>query len=380
MACRFLNVSTSGYYDWVSRPPSPRAIADAEPTSTIRRIHTDSRETYGAPRVLAELRLGLGVHAGRKRVARLMRLDGLAGVSHHRKQRGWKPDTATHEDLVKRQFRADAPNRLWFCDITQHRAKDGWVYCAAVIDAFSRRIVGWSISDRITAEIVVDALEMARWRRRPESGTVVHADRGAQYTSWLFGHRLRQAGVLGSMGRVASSVDNALIESFWSTMQRELLDRSVWTSRAELSSAMFEWIEAFYNPTRRHTARQPQPRGLRTTSHPRRDRGMINTQEPSGKPGQAPSPLGALSSLSGLFPSFSYVRASVWSGPLIGANVASLELVICGDDHRRQKDGVLEHSHPGTPVGRDSLGEPYSLVERAASVEDVPCHTGSVVT
>ncbi|WP_454116854.1 transposase [Microbacterium aurum] len=114
--------------------------------------------------------------------------------------------------------------------------------------------MGWSISDRITAEIVVDALEMARWRRRPEPGTVVHAGRGAQYTSWLFGHRLRQAGLLGSMGRVASSVDNALIESFWSTMQRELLDRSNWTSKTELSSAMFEWIEGFYNPTRRHTA------------------------------------------------------------------------------------------------------------------------------
>ena len=253
MACRFLNVSKSGFYEWVGRPPSRRAVSDAELTTTIRRIHADSRGTYGAPRVLAELQLGLGVHIGRKRVARLMRIDGLVGVSHRRKRRGWKPDTATHEELVKRQFRADAPNRLWFCDIT-HRAKDGWVYCAAVIDAFSRRVVGWSISDRITAEIVVDALEMARWRRRPEPGTVVHADRGAQYTSWLFGHRLRQAGLLGSMGRVASSVDNALIESFWSTMQRELLDRSTWASKAELSSAMFEWIEAFYNPTRRHTA------------------------------------------------------------------------------------------------------------------------------
>ncbi len=254
MACRFLNVSKSGFYEWLGRPPSRRAVADAELTTTIRRIHADSRETYGAPRVLAELRLGLGVHVGRKRVARLMRIDGLVGVSHRRKRRGWKPDTATHEDLVKRQFRADAPNRLWFCDITQHRARDGWVYCAAVIDAYSRRIVGWSISDRITAEIVVDALEMARWRRRPEPGTVVHADRGAQYTSWLFGHRLRQAGLLGSMGRVASSVDNALIESFWSTMQRELLDRTNWTLKTQLASAMFEWIEAFYNPTRRHTA------------------------------------------------------------------------------------------------------------------------------
>jgi transposase InsO family protein len=114
--------------------------------------------------------------------------------------------------------------------------------------------VGWSISDRITAEIVVDALEMARWRRRPKPGTVVHADRGAQYTSWLFGHRLRQAGLLGSMGRVASSVDNALIESFWSTMQRELLDRTTWDSKTQLASAMFEWIEGFYNPRRRHTS------------------------------------------------------------------------------------------------------------------------------
>ncbi len=253
MACRFLGVSTSGYYEWASRPPSIRSTADAALTTTIRQVHRDSRGTYGAPRVLAELRLGLGIHVGKKRLAPLMRLDGLTGVSHRRKRRGWKPDTATHEDLVKRQFRAEQANRLWFCDITQHRAKDGWVYCAAVIDAFSRWVVGWSISDRITAEIVVDALEMARWRR-PEPGTVVHADRGAQYTSWLFGHRLRQAGLLGSMGRVASSVDNALIESFWSTMQRELLDRSTWSSKAELSSAMFGWIEGFFNPTRRNTA------------------------------------------------------------------------------------------------------------------------------
>lgn len=158
----------------------------------------------------------LCVHIGRKRVARLKRFEGLVAVSHRRKRRCWKPDTATHEDLVKR--------------------------------------AGWSLSVRITAEIVVDALEMARWRRRPEPGTVVHADRGAQYTSWLFGHRLRQAGLCGSMGRVASSVDNALIESFWSTMQRELLDRTVWDSRAQLASAIFEWMEPdpiFRTPTLR---------------------------------------------------------------------------------------------------------------------------------
>jgi len=249
-----LKVSSSGYYEWLTRPPSARQVADEALAAAIRQVYHDSRGTYGAPRVLAELRLGLGVHVGKKRVARLMRLDGLTGVSHRRKRRGWKPDTATHDDLVKRRFSADRPDRLWFCDITQHRARDGWVYCAAVIDAYSRRIVGWSISDRITAEIVVDALEMARWQRRPQPGTIVHADRGAQYTSWIFGHRLRQAGLLGSMGRVASSVDNALIESFWSTMQRELLDRAVWNSKTELASAIFEWIEGFSNPRRRHTA------------------------------------------------------------------------------------------------------------------------------
>ncbi|BAU33136.1 integrase catalytic region [Microcella alkaliphila] len=130
--------------------------------------------------MLAELRLGLGIRVARKRVARLLRQYGLVSVSHPRKRRGWRLDTATHEDLVKRQLRADGPNRLWFCCNAQHRARDGWVYCAAVIDAYSRRIVGWSISDQIAAEIVVDALEMARWRRRPEPGTVVHADSGAQ--------------------------------------------------------------------------------------------------------------------------------------------------------------------------------------------------------
>lgn len=279
MACRFLNVSKSGYYEWASRPPSLRAVADAELTTTIRRIHADSRETYGAPRVLAELRLGVGVHVGRKRVARLMRIDGLVGVSHRRKRRGWKPDTATHEDLVKRQFRADAPNRLWFCDITQHRAKDGWVYCAAVIDAFSRRIVGWSISDRITAEIVVDALEMARWRRRPEPGTVVHADRGAQYTSWLFGHRLRQAGLLGSMGRVASSVDNALTVVLVNDATRAPRPlRLDLTSRAVIGDVRVDRSVLQPHPPA-HRARQPQPRGVRTTSHPRRNRGMIQQRE-----------------------------------------------------------------------------------------------------
>lgn len=252
VACRVLQVFRSGYYDWARRAPSCRQLADRQLLVTIRQIHQMSRGSYGAPRVHPELRLGMGVRCGRKRVARLMAADGLTGICHRRK-RGHKPMPATHEDLVQRRFTASGPDRLWFTDITQHRAADGWVYCCAVMDAWSRRIVGWSIADHIRTELVVDALQMARWQRQPV-GTIVHADRGSQYTSWLFGHRLREAGLLGSMGRVASSQDNAAMESFWSTMQRELLDQRTWRSRTELSSAIFEWIEGWYNPRRRHSS------------------------------------------------------------------------------------------------------------------------------
>ncbi len=253
VTCRVLKVSRTGYYDWATRPPSARSTVDAALAETIATVHADSRGTYGSPRVHAELRLGLGIRCGRKRVARIMRTVGLRGVCHRRK-RGTKPAPATHEDLVRRVFTADRIDRIWFTDITQHRAADGWVYCAAVIDACSRRVVGWSIADHLRTELVADALQMAQWQRRPPPGTIVHADRGCQYTSWLFGHRLRQAGLLGSMGRVASSVDNALVESFWSTMQRELLDRQSWASRVELAAAIFDWIEGWYNPRRRHSS------------------------------------------------------------------------------------------------------------------------------
>jgi len=252
VTCRVLEVAPSTYYEAIKREPSARASEDGQLTALILEVHADSRGTYGAPRVHAELRMGLGLRIGRKRVARLMRCADIHGVSHRRKRRH-RPDTATHDDLVQRQFTADGPDRVWFTDITQHRATDGWVYCCAVVDAWSRKVVGWSIADHVRSELVVDALEMARWQRSP-AGTIVHADRGAQYTSWVFGHRLRSAGLLGSMGRVASSVDNALIESFWSTMQRELLDRRSWASRQELASAIFEWIEGWYNPRRRHTS------------------------------------------------------------------------------------------------------------------------------
>lgn len=254
MICRVLRVSASGYYGWRSRRPSVRDVDDAHLIDTIRELHRLARGTYGVRRVHAELVLGRQVRIGRGRVERLMRIAGLQGV-HHRKWRrcGAGRLPAVFEDHVKRAFVADAVDKLWVMDITQHRTSEGWVYCAAVIDVFSRRCVGWSIADHLRTELVVDAIDMARWRRKPV-GTIVHSDRGAQFTSWLFGSRLREAGLMGSMGKVASAYDNALMESFFGSMQIELLDRRAWTTRAELANAIFEWIEAFYNPRRRHSA------------------------------------------------------------------------------------------------------------------------------
>jgi transposase InsO family protein len=253
VACRVLRVSTSGYYGWRERPPSARAVQDQALTVQIREIHAYSRGTYGAPRVHAELRLGRSVRCSRKRVARLMRQASLCGIYRRRRKRG-QPAPPVHDDLVQRRFQADRPDRLWLTDITEHPTREGKVYLAAVLDVYARRIVGWSIADHLRAELVVDALEMARWRRRPAPGrTVLHSDRGAQYTSWAFGHRLREAGLLGSMGRVGSAYDNAMMESFFSTLQRELLNRRRWQTRRELAQAIFEWIEAWYNPHRRHS-------------------------------------------------------------------------------------------------------------------------------
>jgi transposase InsO family protein len=253
VACRVLRVSTSGYYDWRERPPSARARADQALTMQIREIHAYSRGTYGVPRVHAELRLGRSVRCSRKRVARLMRQARLCGIYRRRRKRG-QLAPPVHDDLVQRRFVADRPDRLWLTDITEHPTREGKVYLAAVLDVYARRIVGWSIADHLRSELVVDALEMACWRRRPAPGqTVLHSDRGAQYTSWAFGRRLREAGLLGSMGRVGSAYDNAMMESFFSTLQRELLDRRRWQTRKELAQAIFEWIEAWYNPHRRHS-------------------------------------------------------------------------------------------------------------------------------
>lgn len=253
-ACRTLGVSVSGFHAWRGRPDSPRTRADRELTAVISAIHSASRGTYGVRRVHAELRLGYGLNVNHKRIERVMREACLQGV-HHRKFRRGRVSRlpAVFEDHVKRRFTADGPDQLWVTDITQHRTGEGWLYCAAVIDVFSRRCVGWSIADHLRTELVVDAIDLARIRRKP-SGTIVHCDRGTQFTSWLFGTRLRQAGLMGSMGRVESAYDNALMESFWGSMQLELLDRRSWSTRNELAGAIFEWIETLYNPRRRHSA------------------------------------------------------------------------------------------------------------------------------
>jgi putative transposase len=255
-----LGVSTSGFYEWRARQSHPcrRAREDAELTETIRAIHERSRGTYGSPRVWADLRLGQGIRVGRKRVERLMRLAGLHGVTRRRRHSTTRrdPDAVPCDDLVNRRFRVEGPDRLWVADVTEHPTREGKVYAAVVLDAWNREAVGWSITDHLRAEMVCDAFDMARWRRRPPagSGLIHHADHGTQYTSWVFGQRLRTAGILGSMGTVGDALDNAVAESFFATLQTELLDRQAWETRAELAQAIFEYIEAFYNPERRHSA------------------------------------------------------------------------------------------------------------------------------
>lgn len=254
--CRVLGVSPSGYYAWRQRPPSRRAQADAALAERIRQIHQASGGTYGAPRVHAELVLGHGIRCARKRVARLMRQMGLVGV-HRRRLRGVTrrvPARSPYPDRVARDFAVTVPNRLWIADITQHPTEEGWLYLAVVLDAFSRRVVGWSMDEHLRAELVLGALDMAIWNRRPAPGLVHHSDHGAQYTSLAFGRRLEEAGILGSMGSVGDALDNAVAESFFATLQTELLDRQSWPTRGILRSAIFSYVEGFYNRRRRHSS------------------------------------------------------------------------------------------------------------------------------
>ncbi|PPK66188.1 putative transposase [Actinokineospora auranticolor] len=251
-----LRVSRSGYYEWRDRPLSGRAQENRLLVKYIEQIHADSRGTYGSPRVHAELTLGVGVPVNRKRVERLMREAGIQGL--HRRKRSWTtvrdPAAEPAPDLVNRHFTVQGPNRLWITDITEHPTEEGKVYCAAVMDTYSRLIIGWSMDNHMRTELVTDALGMAITRRKPENDTILHSDHGSQYTSWAFGQRLRAAGLLASMGTIGDCYDNAMMESFWGTLQLELLDRKQWKTRDELANAIFEWIECWYNPKRRHSS------------------------------------------------------------------------------------------------------------------------------
>jgi putative transposase len=256
--CRTLKVSKSGFYGWRDRAPSARARADALLTEKITRIHRDSRETYGAPRIHFELRT-LGVRCARKRVARLMREAGLFGCGGCRRKarttlRSRTERTPPAPDLVKRDFTPEAPDRLWVADITYVRTWEGWLYLSFVLDAYSRRIVGWSMANNLETDLVLDALNMAIYNRRPQPGLIHHSDRGSQYTSVEFGSRLKEAALLPSMGSVADAYDNSMAESFVSTLKRELIHRHSWPNRQSARTAIFEYIEGFYNTRRRHSA------------------------------------------------------------------------------------------------------------------------------
>jgi putative transposase len=252
-ACRVLGVSESGYYARRKRPPSARAVRDAWLIDRLRAVHAASRGTYGARRIHAELVLGQGIGVGRQAVERLMRVAGIQGLSGRPRYRKSVPHAAA-TDRVGRQFAREKPDQLWVTDITEHPTREGKVYCAVVLDVYSRRVVGWSIDSAPTAALVTNALGMAIDARRPAGPTVIHSDQGVQYGSWAFTRRAQEAGLLPSMGAVGTCFDNALMESFWSRVQVELLDRQSWSTRLELATALFEYLEIFHNRQRRHSS------------------------------------------------------------------------------------------------------------------------------
>ena len=252
--CRTFGVSRSGFYAWRDRAPSVRSVADADLTTRIRSVHRVSRETYGAPRIHAEL-ADDGVQVGRKRVERLMKAAGIAGVSRRRAARTtFRAERVRPAcDLVDRNFRADEPDRLWVADITYVPTWAGFLYLAVVLDAFSRRIVGWAMGHDLRARLVLDALNMAVAQRKPRD-VIHHSDQGSQYTSIAFGLRCKEARVRPSMGSVGDAYDNAMCESFFATLECELLDRRKFRTKAEARMAVFQFIEGWYNPGRRHSA------------------------------------------------------------------------------------------------------------------------------
>jgi putative transposase len=253
--CVRLEVSSSGFYAWRKRPPSSRALEDGRLLAEIRTVHAESHGRYGSPRVHREL-AAKGVHANKHRVARLMRENGLRG----RRRRRFRHTTDSNHGMpiapntLARDFTADAPNEVWVTDITYIPTREGWLYLAAILDLYSRRVVGWSMSDRITRQLTLDALTMALRARAPATGLVHHSDRGSQYASADYRTALATAGIECSMSRKGDCWDNAVAESFFATLKTELVHDTDWTTRAEARSAIFEYLEVFYNRRRRHSS------------------------------------------------------------------------------------------------------------------------------
>lgn len=254
LLCKVLGVSRSGYYDWKGRPPSRRSQQDAALSEKISEIHERSRKTYGSPRVHAELR-ALGTRCGRKRVERLMRQLGLRGCMRGRRRattRRGKRSAA--EDLLKRDFVATEVDKVWVADITYVATAEGFLYLAFILDVYSRRIVGWAMESHLRTELVVDALRMAVWRKKPAPGLVHHSDQGVQYTALSFSERLKEVGIKASMGRTGTALDNAMAESFVSTLKAELVSRLEFPTRQAARTAIFEYLETFYNTRRLHSS------------------------------------------------------------------------------------------------------------------------------
>lgn len=253
--CRVLDVGRSGYYAWARREVSARARADEELTAQIAQIHQESRRTYGIPRVRAALR-ACGVRCDSRRIARLMRAAGLAGCPRPRRARTTRaePTHTPAPNLVARDFAAPARDRLWLGDITYVATWEGWLYLAVLLDAHSRRVIGWAMADHLCTELALDALTTALDRRRPATGLVHHTDRGCQYTAGAYQETLTAQAITVSMSRAGDCYDNALAESFFATLKRELVDRRRWPTRRAAQQAIFEWIEVFYNRQRIHSA------------------------------------------------------------------------------------------------------------------------------
>ena len=256
--CRYLEVSASGYYDWLRRrtAPGPRAVENQTLTHEIQTIHARSRQTYGSPRILVELRKQ-GHRYGRNRVARIMHEQGLCGRQKGR-YRVHTTDSNHYEPIAPNRLatapKATAPNQIWVGDITYIETQEGWLYLAGILDLYSRKLVGWAMSERIDTNLVLKALAMACLHRQPPANLIFHSDRGVQYASGDYRQALQAAGLVASMSRTGNCYDNATMESFWSTLKLDLVYRRNFASHCQARAEIFDYIEVFYNRQRTHSA------------------------------------------------------------------------------------------------------------------------------